>query len=425
MATAAIPYSMPVTGEIPGIGERVYTVCVLVLASGAFQNLQSDPLVDIKAGMPFLRALWVMIYFILVILVFQKCRETLHLLARQPFLWLPVLWALSSTLWSGEPALTLRRGAMLVLTTLFGAYIGSRFPRVELLRLLAIVCCIVAVCSLVFGLLGLGTSVDNAPGWYGIFVQKNVLGRMMAFSVLLFLIASRTQSSGPVILRGGLILCAILLALSKSMTGLAVTALTILFLVVAPVLRKSRGRLILGLLVLGSLGVFALFWIVSNLETVTDVIGRDVTMTGRLKLWVVSFLMALRHLWLGYGYSAFWLGLEGPSRIVWMLVHWHAPHPHNGLLSVWLDLGLIGVALVGIAYFVCLTRAARLYRRTDAPAATWPLLYFVFFLLANLTESSVLAANGIFWMLFVAAGISLGPPEQRKAFRFVDAEIPS
>jgi O-antigen ligase len=312
---------------------------------------------------------------------------------------------------------------MLVLTTLFGAYVGSRFPRSEFLRLLAIVCGIVAVCSLVFGLLGLGTPVDNTPGWYGIFVQKNVLGRIMAFAVLLFLIASRAQSSGPVVLRGGLILCALLLALSKSVTGLAVTALAILFLMVAPVLRKSLWRLTLGLLALGSLGVFALFWVISNLNTVTDLIGRDITMTGRLKLWVVSFLMALRHLWLGYGYYAFWLGQNGPSRYIWMLVHWHAPHPHNGLLSVWLDLGLIGVALVALAYFVYLTRAVRLYRRTDAPEAIWPLLYFVFFLLANLTESSVLTANGIFWMLFVAAGISLGQPEQRNAVRFLDAEI--
>jgi len=312
---------------------------------------------------------------------------------------------------------------MLVLTTLFGAYVGSRFSRTEFLRLLAILCGIAAVCSLIFGLLGLGTPVDNVPGWYGIFVHKNALGRMMAFAVLLFLIVSRAQLSGSVVLRGGLILCAILLALSKSLTGVAVTTLAILFLIAAPVLRKSLWRLSFGLLVLGSLGVFALFWIVSNLETVTDSIGRDVTMTGRLQLWVVSFVMALRHPWVGYGYYAFWLGLGGPSRSVWQIIRWHPPHPHNGLLAVWLDLGLIGVGLVAVAFFVCLRRAVRLYRSTDAPEAIWPLLYFVFFLLANLTETSVLTANGIFWMLFVATGISLGRPEKRNAVRFVGAEI--
>ncbi len=413
MAAIAIPYSRPVTGELPGVGERVYTVCVLLLASGAFLNLRSDPGVDMKAGMPFMQALWAAIYLVLVVLLFQKSTGALRALRRQPFLWLPVVWALSSAIWSDEPGLTLRRGVAFVLTTLFGTYLGSRFTRSEFLRLLVITCGIVAVSSLVFGVLGLGTPVDNAPGWYGIFGQKNDLGRMMALAVLLFLIASRAQLSSPMVLRSGLILCAVLLVLSKSVTALAVTGMAVLFLVFAPVLRKSLWRFIFGLLALGSAGTAVVFWVMANLGTVTDMIGRSITLTGRLQLWAVSFVMALRHPWVGYGYSAFWLGLEGPSRIVWKLVGWHAPHPHNGLLSVWLDLGLIGVALVALAYFVCLTRAVRLYRSTNAAAAIWPIIYLVFFVLANLTESSVITANGIFWMLFVAAGISLGQPEQR------------
>lgn len=415
MATIAIPYSRLVTGELPGVGERAYAVCVLLLASGAFLNLRSGPEVDTKAGMPFMQVLWAAIYLILVILLFQKCRGTLRLLARQPFLWLPVLWALGSTLWSGEPALTLRRGVALVLTTLFGAYLGSRFTRSEFLRLLAVTCGIVAVGSLIFGVLGLGTPVDHVPGWYGIFVQKNELGRMMALAILVFLVASRSQSSSHLVMRCGLILCILLLALSKSVTALAVAALAILFLKAAPVLRESLWKLVFGLLVLSSLALFALFWIISNLNTVTDLTGRDVTLTGRLQLWVVSFLMALRHFWMGYGYSAFWLGLDGPSRAVWMIIRFHAPHPHNGLLAVWLDLGLIGVALVASAYFVYLIRAARLYRSTTAAEAMWPILYFVFFALANLTESAVMTANDFFWMLYAAAAASLIPALQTTA----------
>jgi len=249
--------------------------------------------------------------------------------------------------------------------------------------------------------------MDRVPGWYGVFVQKNGLGRMMAFAVLLFLIASRAQLSGPLVLRGGLILCAVLLALSKSVTALAVTALAIPFLIAAPVLRKSLWRLIFGLLVLGSAGTAVVFWVMANLDTVTDVIGRDVTMTGRLQLWAVSFVMALRHPWVGYGYSAFWLGLDGPSRTIWKIFAWHPPHPHNGLLSVWLDLGLIGVALLAVACAIYLVRAAQSYRRTDSPEAVWPLAYLVFFLLANLAESSVMTANGIFWMVFVAVAIGV------------------
>src|SRR5207248_1502948 len=315
---------------------------------------------------------------------------------------------------SGEPGLTFRKATALVLTTLFGAYVGLRFSLSELLRLLAVMCGFVAVSSLIFGVLQLGTPVDNTPGWFGIFVQKNSLGRMMAFSVLVFLLASRIKWSNANPLKAGLVLCIVLLALSRSMTGVAAAVLIILFIILAPVLRNRLWRLIVSLAGLSLAGTAIITWVLSNLQLVSDLIGRSVTLTGRLELWAVCFYMALRQPWLGYGYSAFWLGLNGPSRIVWQIIRWHPPHPHNGLLSVWLDLGLIGAALVTTAYFVCVTKAVKFYRRTISPEAIWPLTYLVFFLLANLTESSVLTANGIFGMLCVARAISRGRRERRR-----------
>src|SRR2546430_1674208 len=162
---------------------------------------------------------------------------------------------------------------------------------------------------------------------------------MMAFSILVFLLASRIKFSNAILLRAGLALCTVLLALSRSMTGVAVTALTILFFVLAPVLRIRLGKLIVSLAGLSLAGTAIITWVLSNLQLVSDLIGRSITLTGRLQLWVVCFYMALRQPWLGYGYSAFWLGLDGPSRTVWKIIAWHPPHPHNGLLSVWLDLG--------------------------------------------------------------------------------------
>jgi exopolysaccharide production protein ExoQ len=407
MATIVIPYSRSVTGEIPGVGERVYTVCVLLLASGALLNLRSNPEVDEKAGMPFMQALWALVYLVLAILLFRRYRKTLRELIRQPFLWLPVLWAVGSAFWSGEPRLTIRKGAALVLTTVFGAYLGLRFTRREFLRLLAITCGIVAVSSLVFGVFGLGTPVDHVPGWYGIFVQKNQLGKMMVLALLVFLIVSRAKLSSPVLLRGGLILCAVLLALSRSMTALVSTILLTIFLELAPGLRRSLWKLTFSLLMLGAAGVAAVFWILTHWGIFTDLLGRDPTMTGRLQLWAVSFLMALRHPWVGYGYSAFWLGLEGPSRIVWLLVGWHAPHPHNGLLSVWLDLGLVGIGLLVIGYIVYFKRAVQFYRRTITAENIWPISYLVFYAFAQLTDSSLMVANVIYWMLFVAVAMQV------------------
>jgi exopolysaccharide production protein ExoQ len=407
MATVAIPYSRPVTGEIPAVGERAYVVCVLILASGAFLNLRSNPEVDEKAGMPFMQALWALIYLVLAILLLRRCRRTLGDLIRQPFLWLPVLWVVGSVFWSGDPGITIRKGAALVLTTVFGSYLSLRFTQREFLRLLAVTCGIIAVSSLVFGVLGLGTPVDHVPGWYGIFTQKNQLGRMMVLAQLVFLIACRANISSPVLLQGGLILCTFLLLLSRSMTALVATILLAIFLQLIPGLRRSLWKLTFFLLTLGAAGVTAVFWVAAHWDIFTDLLGRDATMTGRLQLWAVSFLMALRHPWVGYGYYAFWLGLEGPSRIVWMLVGWHAPHPHNGLLSVWLDIGLIGIGLLAAGYIVYFRRAVQFYGRTITAESIWPISYLVFYALAQIAESSLLVPNTIFWMLFVAVAMQV------------------
>src|SRR5207302_10748060 len=134
--------------------------------------------------------------------------------------------------------------------------------------------------------------------------------------------------------------------------------------------------LIVSLAGLSLAGTAIITWVLSNLQLVSDLIGRSVTLTGRLQLWAVCFYMALRQPWLGYGYSAFWIGLDGPSRIVWKMIAWHPPHPHNGLLSVWLDLGLIGVGLIAAAYVVYFIKATRLYRKDRSPEALWPAAYY-------------------------------------------------
>jgi O-antigen ligase len=407
MATLAIPYSRPVTGEIPAVGERAYVVCVLLLASGAFLNLRSNPEMDDKAGVPFMQALWALVYLVLAILLLRKYRTTLTELIRQPFLWFPVFWAVGSAFWSAEPGVTIRKGAALALTTVFGSYLGLRFTQREFLRLLAITCGIVAVSSLVFGVFGLGTPVDRVPGWYGIFTQKNQLGKMMVLALLVFLIASRAKLSSPALMRGGLILCTLLLLLSRSMTALVTTILLAIFLQLIPGLRKSLWKLTLFLLVLGAAGVTAVYWIVAHWDVFTDLLGRDATMTGRLQLWAVSFLMAIRHPWVGYGYYAFWLGLEGPSRMVWMLVGWRAPHPHNGLLSVWLDIGLIGIGLLAAGYTVYFKRAVQFCRQAITAESIWPISYLVFFALAQLAEGALMVPNVIYWMLFAAVAMQV------------------
>ena len=71
---------------------------------------------------------------------------------------------------------------------------------------------------------------------------------------------------------------------------------------------KGRGvrRFVAGVVCLASAVLFILAYLVTHVPTVTAITGKDMTLTGRLQLWVFSILMALRRPWLGYGLGAFW-----------------------------------------------------------------------------------------------------------------------
>ena len=49
---------------------------------------------------------------------------------------------------------------------------------------------------------------------------------------------------------------------------------------------------------------------------------------------------------LGYGYYAFWQGLKGESANVIVGAHWVFGYAHNGILEIWLQLGLVGTAAI-------------------------------------------------------------------------------
>ena len=67
---------------------------------------------------------------------------------------------------------------------------------------------------------------------------------------------------------------------------------------------------------------------------------------------------------LGYGYQAFWLGLEGESYRVILAVSWVLAQAQNGFLDVMLEMGMLGLVIVllvfGFAFrdgVVCLLRS--------------------------------------------------------------------
>jgi O-antigen ligase len=117
--------------------------------------------------------------------------------------------------------------------------------------------------------------------------------------------------------------------------------------------------------------------------------------------------MALQRPWFGYGFEAFWLPGTIYVRRMWQILQWMPPHAHNGLLELWLQLGLVGVGvfLIGFGYY--LFCAIRQVRRERTPVASWPVAFLLFLFLSNLTESHFLVSNNIYFVLYVAVAATL------------------
>jgi exopolysaccharide production protein ExoQ len=298
-------------------------------------------------------------------------------------------------------------------TSLFGIYFSMRYDLRSQVRMLAVLCGFSIFWNFVFGLLGLGQSVDMLPGaWFGIYIQKNTLGRMMVFSGLIFFFLERVEPERRWLARTCIGLAFLLILLSKSQTALVVFSVMCLVLYAMLAFRRSTRRGITVVCLLSLATMVAIYWAVTHVETTTQGLDRSVSLSGRLTLWILSIAMALQRPWLGYGYCAFWEGADGPSVHIWRALKWPAPHAHNGFLDTWLDLGLVGLTFFLISFAVYVRRGVRSFMKCW-PDSAWPLAYLGFIFLYNFTESTLLVRDTLFWALYSATAFSLFAQSER------------
>jgi O-antigen ligase len=318
-----------------------------------------------------------------------------------------VAFAFASVFWSQDPALTLRRSIALALSLVFGVYFASRFSQKEQLRLMAWTFGICIVFSFLFELFGLNPS-EGTPGWYGVFDIKNQLGQDMVLSAMVFLFWKKVEPQHRGLATAGFAASVALLALSHAMTAVVVFAvLMVLLPYLQWTLRKSVRRMVGGITFLLAAGTVSALYMATHLEEVTGFLGKDPALTGRVPLWIVSAVMALQRPWLGYGFCAFWLPDQTYTPRIWHLLSWMPPQAHNGLLELWLQLGLVGTGLFLLVFAYYVARALQFVRHSSELAAAWPIMFLASLFLMNLTTSFFLVANSFDFFLFVAIAVTI------------------
>ncbi len=356
-------------------------------------------------------------YLISFFLLIIRWKKVLCMLSKDRFIWVIVGFAVASILWSYSPDKTLARVLALVGTTLFGLYLTTRYTLKQQLQLLGWMFCLVIVLSFIFGLAlrqyGIMGGV-HVGAWRGIYNHKNVLGKMMIMSASIFLILAIGTKKNRLFLWCGFGISLILVLLSRSSSALLNFIIILTAFFVFRTLRWRYELMIPGLIVLAMVGGSLFLGITDNADALLGSVGKDATLTGRTDLWPLVIGELLKRPWLGYGYGGFWYGWDSAASDVWYASGWNPPNSHNGLLDLAIQLGMIGVFIFGLGFLTfSVPRALIWVRQSRTSDGFWPSLFLVNFVLANLTESTLMLQNDIFWVLYVAINYTILMPPER------------
>ena len=315
-------------------------------------------------------------------------------------------------------------------TTLFGIYLGSRYPLHRQLQLLGWTLGIAGLLSLIFAVAfpNIGTMCSHEGAWRGIYTGKNSLGRIMELGTIIFLLLIQFRRL-RLLSWLGLSSSMLLIIFSTSTSALVIVIALLILLPIYQSLRLREEILAPVILSIAILLICSLVLIFSHAESIVGYFGKDLTLTGRTDIWGMSLKMIQQRIFLGYGFRSFWEGWEGPGEYVRRAVGWETPHAHNGLLELGLDLGLLGILIFLAGFLINLVRAFIWVRLTKNSASFWPLIYLSFLFLTNTTESMLLDQNDINWVLYVALTLSLSIPPVKEAIavdkinRFPDCQL--
>jgi exopolysaccharide production protein ExoQ len=328
-----------------------------------------------------------------------------------------------SVMWSANVDYSLRMMFGMVRSTLFAIYLATCFSFQSHLKICAWVSgWVVAVNSFVYVALPTFAIRASAEGggqlnFFGIYTNKQMCGRIMAFSLITLLMYFRIYTGRRWLTALGILSSLGLLLLARSSTHTISAILTILIFPVHQIIKqgpKLRTILLFSVLLISAVLVS---FMLANWEYFVVVLGKGVTFNGRTPIWDLAIEQLMKRPLLGYGYAGFWGSDAGWwvfSKVPWAvgenpleIVDAKNFTAHNALLDLALQLGLLGVALVLLNLAFVIYRAISLISKTRSLESLWMLQVILFQIIGSCFEPPIyLASNNIHWIIYVAMAYS-------------------
>ena len=347
-------------------------------------------------------------------LFFIACRykRTIYVLLSNPLFLAANIFISGSFFWSAAPSSSMAAGFSIFFNMLFSVYLAGRYTLKQQLRILSYVMVAIAFLSILFvfflpqyGVMG----PPVHPGkWRGVFTHKNGAGKMMVLACgTMFVMFNEVKNKHLKWMYAfGLFFALMLIDNTQSGGALVNTFFIILIISILQVFKAESRKLALAIIFLITSGVFIGLAYVPLMTFGLGLIGKDPTLTGRTDIWEFVGDMISNRPILGYGLAGFWHGTGGESLYVIERAGWRVPDSHHGFLDLTLQIGYLGTAMVGLMLWQTLLRGLSRIRLFKTWVSSWPAVYVLYLSLINMSESSLLAPNSIFWTLFCTMNIT-------------------
>jgi O-antigen ligase len=374
-------------------------------------------------GSPFDAVLFMGLIICALLVVIRRGVQITDIASRNIWLTLFLLYCAVSMMWSDFPVVSLKRYIKEVGNVLMVLVVLTERDRVVAVRTLLNRCTYVLV---PFSIIlykyyaSLGRGYDNWTGALivtGVTNNKNSLGILcgicgigVCWNVLLAWRESGLWKNRSRILIQlsmlGMTIWLLMMANSATSKVCLAVGVFVLLSMLVPAIRKH----VWAYSGLVAIVLVTLYLTINFTSTMTSTLGRDETLTGRTEVWEQVLKIGTNPL-IGVGYGSFWLGDR--LRTLWSVYRWHPTEAHNGYLEIYLDLGVVGCALViglviaslGTAMKrvaddteygslqLAILAAAVLYNFTESAFRPGLLMYF-FFLLVAIDVPARLASAG-------------------------------
>jgi O-antigen ligase len=206
-----------------------------------------------------------------------------------------------------------------------------------------------------------GTGEVVNVGWRGAFEHKNVMAAFMITAILVVL----AYEPRPGVRRGTVVAMVALVLLSRSGTGAGGMVAALAMFSFARRVSSASGRKIGATVVMAGLStVVAIVGVVTFLPAIVQLYGKDLTFTGRTKIWSAALAAIAQKPWTGYSWGGVWIDpTKEPTFTIVRRLGFIVFHAHNGPIELMLELGVIGLALYLVMFFAGMRDGWRLLHR--------------------------------------------------------------